>query len=357
MSVQPTNPLASFGQLFQSPYAQLLSPEQQKMAQQQAMMHTGFNLLANSGWSPQKRSMGQLMGQAGMAGAQQQEQFMLNSLKADALKKQMNAPGEGFTLNPGDVRFDARGNPIAAVAKGGARWRAMTPQELQQRGAPAGSFGQINEDTGEAKITQRNGSLVTVNTGDEAPVPNNSIFANDARYIREELNKSQEDAVGLRTALEATYNAKSLLDQGMVTGFGADFRLNLSRAADLLGLGGGSEREKVANTEAFIAETGQLVGQVIKQFGAGTGLSDADREYARKISAGEIALNEQSLRRILDIREKAFRAAAEAYNARLDAVGKHYTGVDDYYRRISIDPPENPDGWVTINGVRVREKK
>jgi hypothetical protein len=353
------NPLSaltgmSFGP--QGSYQDLLTQEQMKAARQQGLLGFGSSMLANSGWSTQRPSLGASLGQSVMAGSQMQQQAQQQALQQQLLKRQMNAPRDGFTLNPGDVRFDAQGNPIAAVpSKPGDRWRPVTPEERSQYGIPGNAPAQINEQSGKVEWKQ-NGSLVTVNTGDEAAVPNNNIFANDARYIREELNKSQEDAVGLRTALEATWNARNMLDQGMITGFGADARLNLARAADYLGLGGADERAKITNTESFIAETGQLVGQVIKQFGAGTGLSDADREYARKISAGEIALNEQSLRKILEIREKAFTAAAKAYNQRLDAVGKHYTGVDDYYRRIDIAPPD--DGWVTMpNGTRVRAKQ
>lgn len=352
------NPLAalqgiSFGP--QGSYQDLLSQEQLKAAKQQGLLGFGSAMLANSGWSTQRPSLGAALGQGVMAGSQMQQQAQQQALQGELLKRKMNAPGEGFTLNPGDVRFDANGNPIAAVAaKPGEKWRPPTAEERALYKIPEGAPAQINDQSGKIEWRQ-NGSLVTVNTGDEAPVAGNNIFHNDARYIREELNAAQEEAVGLRTALEATWNARNLIEQGMVTGFGADFRLNMARAADFLGLGGADEKAKIANTESFIAETGQLVGQVIKQFGAGTGLSDADREYARKISAGEIALNEQSLRKILEIRERAFTAAAQAYNDRLDAVGEVYTGVDRYFRRIDVEPPKND--WVTLpNGARVRRK-
>ena len=38
------------------------------------------------------------------------------------------------------------------------------------------------------------------------------------------------------------------------------------------------------------------VGRLIKQFGAGTGLSDADRQYAEKMAGGKITLDVKALK-------------------------------------------------------------
>jgi hypothetical protein len=43
-------------------------------------------------------------------------------------------------------------------------------------------------------------------------------------------------------------------------------------------------------------------------------LSNADREYAAKIAAGEIALTETALRRILDINDRAANRAIDLHN-------------------------------------------
>ena len=69
-----------------------------------------------------------------------------------------------------------------------------------------------------------------------------------------------------------------------------------------------------ANTRAYAALMAGEVGRMIQLFGAGTGLSDADREFARQMAGGEITMTEQALRRILDINERAARNLIEAYN-------------------------------------------
>jgi hypothetical protein len=65
---------------------------------------------------------------------------------------------------------------------------------------------------------------------------------------------------------------------------------------------------------------GANVGRIIKQFGAGTGLSNADREYAAKIAAGEIALTETALRRILDINDRAANRAIDLHNRNVKSI-------------------------------------
>jgi len=131
-------------------------------------------------------------------------------------------------------------------------------------------------------------------------------------------DEAQDDIVGVQNIHSAAERIKS----GMITGFGGNLKLNLARFAEFAGLGGKDANEKIANTETYMAQMGNEVGRVIKQFGAGTGLSDADREYAEKIVGGRISLNEKSLMRILQIQEKVYRARITAHNKRAGQVLK-----------------------------------
>ena len=53
---------------------------------------------------------------------------------------------------------------------------------------------------------------------------------------------------------------------------------------------------------------------MIKQFGAGTGLSDADREFAKDMAGGRISLDAKAINRILDINERAARNVIARHN-------------------------------------------
>jgi len=80
----------------------------------------------------------------------------------------------------------------------------------------------------------------------------------------------------------------SLVQQGnLFTGPVADVKLNLARALNVVGA---SSDEKIANTEAFIAATGQSTLDAIKSAGLGTGqgFTDKDLKFLQGIAGGTI---------------------------------------------------------------------
>ena len=112
---------------------------------------------------------------------------------------------------------------------------------------------------------------------------------------------------------------KGLMDKGIITGTGAQFITNVG---NLLSSRFGFKQfeDPVANTQAYQAAMGRQVGEIIKQFGAGTGLSDADRDYAEKAAGGKISLTEQSLRKIITINEKAYKNVIKNYNEKASEI-------------------------------------
>jgi len=130
-----------------------------------------------------------------------------------------------------------------------------------------------------------------------------------------ERRAAANDAVA---SLSATHQAKQLLDSGIITGAGAEWIVSAGKALQRMGVN--MAEDPIANTEAFAATRAQEVGRIIKLFGAGTGLSDADREFATKAAAGEITMNEQSIRRILDINEKASLDLITRFNKDAEAI-------------------------------------
>jgi hypothetical protein len=106
---------------------------------------------------------------------------------------------------------------------------------------------------------------------------------------------------------------RNLLDQGTIVGYGAEGLATLNAALERAGLDFGYN-DAAANTRAYIATMGGNVGSIITLFGAGTGLSDADREYAKIMAGGDVNLTEDALRKILLINEVQSRYAIEEYN-------------------------------------------
>ena len=124
--------------------------------------------------------------------------------------------------------------------------------------------------------------------------------------------KEKEGAKDAAAMISTINTGRELLDSGVITGFGADFLTSAGQALKRVGIQ--YNNDAIANTQAYVSALAVNVGKVIKQFGSGTGLSDADREYAQKIVGGSVNLDEGALRRILDINEKAARNLIKNYN-------------------------------------------
>jgi hypothetical protein len=114
-----------------------------------------------------------------------------------------------------------------------------------------------------------------------------------------------------------------LLNSGIVSGFGADWILGTGKALEQAGLipAGGDAAETMSNTEAYLAARGKAVAQTITNFGAGTGLSDKDLEFARDLAAGRIDMTESAMRKIIAMHDRAARRLIGDVNKKLDLLG------------------------------------
>lgn len=160
----------------------------------------------------------------------------------------------------------------------------------------------------------------------EAPAPVQKI-ENVATGMADELAK-----VGAKTFTEAYEGAKksaaalSTLNRSipiidnMFTGAFAEQKLNIARYARALGFYPSKTGplnfaglDSIADTETYIADAGQRVADYITNLGAGTGLSDADREYALKIVGGKITVDKASLARLLGTLKRYAEANIQQY--------------------------------------------
>lgn len=83
---------------------------------------------------------------------------------------------------------------------------------------------------------------------------------------------------------------------------------------NILGEVGLTKGDVAATTSEYKANSGALVGKVIKAFGAGTGLSDKDREFATDMVAGSPTLQKQGLKGILTALKMAEERRLASFN-------------------------------------------
>lgn len=170
-----------------------------------------------------------------------------------------------------------------------------------------------------------------------------SLWEGEASRFTERSSLADDAVKNLRLNEEAV----GLLDAGIKSGAYANFRLGLSKSLKQMGLiAGATEAEEIANTETYVARAGERVANIIKAFGAGTGLSDADRAYAEKIAAGDIALDEGAMRKILAMESVASRNVIEDFNNTVDTYKEKGIGGDNiniFYKTAPLTATEIND--------------
>ena len=139
----------------------------------------------------------------------------------------------------------------------------------------------------------------------------------------------------------------------MFTGKLADVKLSVSKFAKAFGLDLSKgqyaiiDYDTISDTEVFIARAADRVAQYIKNLGAGTGLSDADREYSEKATGGLITLDAKSLKRLLTDLRKGAVNKIETYMSTKEKLNKSLGGnrsALDFSPDIVVKDPSVPMG-------------
>lgn len=254
------------------PMLQQLGMQQLTQAKKEGL--TKKDLLSLSGFDPKSRIA------AAMAG---DESLLAPETKEHVVGQQIVAgiPGQGNYKPVGDFR--EKYSPVGQLAVG-------------PDGRPI--FGQTDTATGKASFAPA-GTSVNVDTGQKAGVEFGKQLAGArAKAIETSFEKAQAASASL-AALDA---AQQDFQAGIKSGAPAQVALGFAKWAKALGF---DADPSVANTEAFRSNMAQQVLSSVKALGAGTGISNADRDYAEKAAGGSIALDDQTMYRLMNIQKAA----------------------------------------------------
>lgn len=234
------------------------------------------------------------------------------------------------TLNPKEreLYFENKRNP-QTFELGGARY-GVTP----------GSGGQQTNQLITPEETAR---------GERTVEEAKSIGKEVPKAVAADLDKKYAEAQAATETLSQAAYAKNLLDEGIIAGSLPGQRQALSRAMSTIT--GREMSSESINTSVYRSLVGKFVAQAITAFGAGTGLSDKDREFAEAMSGGDLAAGAKALREIMDIVEKQSRRKIENYETRRSGVVKRYSDYGDLYPSFQETAPgagdEAPDDIYT----------
>ena len=234
------------------------------------------------------------------------------------LQRELLPPvAEDYTLGEGDRRFSGSGKVIAEVGP-----KTFAPKEPGKMGTEDVSVGggqwqtyvtnpdgSVNFDKPVGKPFTKRATASDVNVALTQEKAFEKALGEGQGKAAVESKQAADDAA----ATIATINqGREILNKGIISGFAANKLVSIGQALRQAGFS--VAEGDLENTQAYAAAMAGNVGRVIKLFGAGTGLSDADREYAQKMVGGEITLDEKALQKILDINERAARNLIDKHN-------------------------------------------
>jgi hypothetical protein len=190
--------------------------------------------------------------------------------------------------------------------------KPLDPVAQARADLKAGRMSQEEYDARVAKLNHINpppSQTVNVNTekslygtmADKQAAENVSLYA-QAQKAPELLQRAQR----VKTLIGPNSQA--------ITGAGADWRLAGAKIANQLGFNTGNA---AADTEALSRDLAASTLDNIKAsgLGAGSGFSNADRDFLEKVVGGKITLEAQTLAHIADLNERSALATIQRWNS------------------------------------------
>ena len=127
------------------------------------------------------------------------------------------------------------------------------------------------------------------------------------------LWEGKDKATKSRSSIIAIDNAIAQIEKGIISGSFSGTRQNIS---NLLYSAGLIQDKSIINTQKFIADTGNLVLNILGSgdLGAGTGLSDKDVEFANTVAGSNTDIQAEALLQILKTNRIASQEVIKRHN-------------------------------------------
>jgi hypothetical protein len=183
------------------------------------------------------------------------------------------------------------------------------------------------------------------------------------KQVFDAMSASADTANSAITGLSALKEAKKAVDQGIISGAFANQQLGLQKIGAALGV---TDPTAIVNTETFRSAIAPQIAAMMRATVGSTQISNADREFAEKAAGGSITLDEASIKRLLDIMDRAGTAVVQRHMDKLNKVYPEGKGFDRERALFGVtapqgaaDPPagSTTEGWVDMgDGVKIRVK-
>lgn len=357
-------------------YGDLLSDEQKRKMQQQAIMQMGASLLQASGPSRQRIGLGQALGSAYQAGQQAYGQAGQNALQQMLTKQKIDEYQRGLKQNeafskalqaaiggsaqastpmpqaagqvgPSGVPFpvtpsaSAAGMPSAAQSGMPSAFANMSPQQLKLLAAmPAADARKMVmekafQDDPEIIRTMRSlGMQITpenymklkkagaTNVTQTMTQGTDKAIASSVGGAIGDMLAAQTDAARTAVAtLGNLDNIQSALSKA-ITGPGADIQTTMLRIGDALGVAGADAQEKLANTRVLVQGMArQELNDAQMMKGQGQ-ITEAERAILRRASLGDQTMTAAEIGTAVQVMRKIAQSKIDQQAATLQQYKK-----------------------------------
>lgn len=212
---------------------------------------------------------------------------------------------------------DGRGGviPVAGAAEAMARQAGMIAGAEAAGKAPY-DFINVPTASGAPRVMSKSNAMGGDFVGQSPAQREREISL--ARGDADRANAIEQKAAVAASQLSTLDNMERLLPD-VISGFGADARLNAARAMALAG--NEDAKRKVAATETYLNEARNLVSDIIKSFGANP--TEGERKYAERMSGADANLNPETLKEGIRLRrERINRDLANAGRPRKPQISR-----------------------------------
>ena len=206
--------------------------------------------------------------------------------------------------------------------------KGMSKQEFQaykdlQKG-DVQMFVDDQGNTGAYKVTDNgmiviNGVLTDPQTAGLREAPNESIIKNVTGTMGEKLATLGAESFAdlMQQAKKSEESIRSINNvigdvDTMFTGTLANINLQVSKFMKSVGIP--VDDLPIEQTEVFLAESAKRVADYITNLGSGTGLSDKDLAFTRQVVAGDVTLDANTIKRMLNEYREAAARKINSYN-------------------------------------------
>jgi hypothetical protein len=238
----------------------------------------------------------------------------LRAQAMEMLKTQKLGPDE--TLN----RMDFTTGQLTPIGQGGGSLAGVVKEAAQLLGITK-PRNQWN-DQELAAVNQKATELKKL-TGSTVNIPNftEKTFAGGlAESQVKKFDTLQTNAEKAPDVLRSATESKKILNSGkFFSGSPANVQLEMAKMADAFGLGGAGTKEKAANTQTLITNAaGNTLDSIAGSgLGAGQGFTDKDLKFLQEAKSFRIDMTDTNIRRVIELQERAAKAAVNRYNERL----------------------------------------